>query len=88
MDLLKNNYSENKGIFVLLVGVLIVFISILSISGIVGIFNKIKENKYIGQEIETKNTISVSDSAEIYAKPDLGITVFSVKTEKRRLLKL
>lgn len=83
MDFLKEHCSKNKNIFILLVGVLIVFLFILSVSGIVGIFNKVKEGKYIGQEIETKNTITVSDSGEIYAKPDLGIAVFSVKTEKK-----
>ena len=83
MDFLKDHCSKNKNIFILLVSVLIVFIFVLSVSGIVGIFNKVKEGKYIGQEIETKNTITVSDTGEIYTKPDLGITVFSVKTEKK-----
>jgi len=82
MDFLKDHCSKNKNIFILLVSVLIVFIFVLSVSGIIGIFNKIKEGKYIGQEVQTKNTITVSDTGEIYTKPDLGITVFSVKTEK------
>ncbi|MBU1177518.1 MAG: SIMPL domain-containing protein [Patescibacteria group bacterium] len=82
MDFIKEHCSKNKNIFIVLISVLIVFIFVLSVSGIVGVFNKIKEGKYIGQEIETKNTITVSDTGEIYAKPDLGIAVFSVKTEK------
>jgi len=83
MDFLKEHCSKNKNIFILLVSVLIVFLFVLSVSGIVGVSNKIKEGKYIGQEIETKNTITVSDVGEIYTKPDLGITSFSVKTEAK-----
>jgi hypothetical protein len=45
--------------------------------------NKIKERGYIGQEIETKNTISVTGTGKIYAKPDLVIVNFSVVTEKK-----
>jgi len=83
MEFLKNHCSENKNIFIVLISVLVVFLAVLTISGIVGILNQIKEGKYIGQEIETKNTITVSNTGEIYAKPDLGITSFSVKTEKK-----
>lgn len=49
----------------------------------VSINNKVKEGRYIGQNIESKNTISVSGEAKIYAKPDLAITVISVKTEAK-----
>ena len=87
MDFLKEHCSKNKNIFILLVSVLVVFLFVLSVSGIVGVFNKVKEGKYIGQEIETKNTITVSDVGEIYAKPDLGITSFSVKTESKTVAK-
>jgi len=83
MEFLKNCCSENKNIFIVLISVLVVFLAVLTVSGIVGILNQIKEGRYIGQEIETKNTITVSDTGEIYAKPDLGITSFSVKTEKK-----
>lgn len=66
-----------------LAGVLILFLGVLTVSAVVGISNKIKEGKYIGQEIEKKNTITVSDSAEVYAKPDLALIVFSVVTEAK-----
>jgi len=66
-----------------LVGVLILFLAVLTISAAVGIGNKIKEGRYIGQEIESKNTITVSDSAEVYAKPDLALVVLSVVTEAK-----
>lgn len=45
--------------------------------------NKIKERGYIGQEIETKNTVIVSGTGRVYAKPDLVIVDFSVLTEKK-----
>lgn len=64
-----------------LIGALIVFLAVLTVSTAVGVQNKIKEGRYIGQEIETKNTITVSDRAEVYAKPDLALTTFSVTTE-------
>lgn len=66
-------------IFILLA----VFLFVLIISFAVDINNKIKEGKYIGQEIETKNTLSVSDTGEVYAKPDLALTSFSVVTEAK-----
>lgn len=66
---------------------LIVIVALLLIFCIVwigaDIKNKIKEGKYIGQPLQQKNTITVSDSAEIYAKPDLAITAFSVVTEAK-----
>jgi len=68
-----------------LLGVLIVFLAVLAISTVFGIQNKIKEGKYIGQEIETKNTITVSGQGEVYTKPDLALTTFSVKTETKTI---
>ena len=55
---------------------LVVFVS-------VGISNKIKEGRYIGQNIEAKNTITVSGEGKIYSKPDLALIDFSVKTEAK-----
>jgi len=62
---------------------LIIFMAVLTISVAIGAWNKIKESKYIGQEIETRNTIMVSDQAEVYAKPDLAIVQFSAVTEAK-----
>jgi len=62
---------------------LIVFMAVLTISVAIGAWNKIKESKYIGQEIETRNTIIVSDQAEVYAKPDLAMVQFSAVTEAK-----
>jgi len=76
---------KTRGILIILVGVLIVFLAALIASTSVGIQNKIKEGRYIGQEIETKNTITVSDKAEVYAKPDLALITFSVKNEAKQV---
>ncbi len=43
--------------------------------------NAIKQGRYIGQGIEPTYHISVSDKAEIYAKPNLALIDFSVVTE-------
>ncbi len=49
----------------------------------VDIKNKVEEGKYIGQEIQLRNTITVSGKGEIYAKPDLAQVTFSVITEAK-----
>jgi len=75
--------EKNKTLFTALFVLLSVFLFVLIMSTVVGIQNKIKEGKYIGQEIEAKNTITVFDTGEIYAKPDLALTTFSVITEAK-----
>jgi len=70
-----------------LITALIVILGVLLLTFIVStavdISNKVKEGKYIGQEIESKNKITVSDTGEVYAKPDLALTTFSVITEAK-----
>ncbi len=63
--------------------VLIIFLLALTVSTIVGVQNKIKQGKYIGQDIVAKNTITVSGTGEVYAKPDLALTSFSVRNEAK-----
>ncbi len=63
--------------------VLIIFTAALTVSTIVGIQNKIKEGRYIGQEIETKNTLVVSGRGEAYGKPDLALISFAVVSEAK-----
>lgn len=85
-QMLKKNKIDNKThciLFAAVAGTLAVFLLFMTISTIVGISNKVKEGRYIGQEIESKNTITVSDSGEVYAKPDLALVSFSVITEAR-----
>jgi len=76
---------EHKILFKSICIILIVFLFVLTIYVFVGIQNKVKEGRYIGQEIESKNTITVSGKGEAYAKPDLAFATFSVITEKKQV---
>jgi len=77
--------NENKFLLKSFSVVLILFLFISTIYIFTSIQNKIKEGKYIGQDLESRNTISVSGIGEIYVKPDLAITSFSVVTEKKEI---
>jgi len=83
----NQNFSDfkekNKKLISSFLIILEIFLIVLIILNSVNIFNKIKEGKYIGQEIETKNTITVSGKGEIYVKPDISLTTFSVITEAK-----
>jgi hypothetical protein len=74
-----------KKILVPLIIILSIFFAILTISTLVDVFNKIKEGKYIGQESEFKNSISISETGEVYAKPDLAMVSFSVVNEAKTI---
>jgi hypothetical protein len=75
--------SNKKMILIILLVVLSVFLVILSASGIIDIFNKIKQGRYIGQEAQFKNSIIISETGEVYAKPDLAVVIFSVIKEAK-----
>lgn len=75
--------EKKKFLFCILIVIVAVFLITLTVYTAVAIQNKIKEGKYIGQEIEAKNTITVSDTGEIYVKPDLALTTFSVTNEAK-----
>ena len=74
---------QKKKIFGVFIVILSVFILFLIVSTGVDISNKIKQGKYIGQEVEARNSITIVDSGEIYSKPDLGIISFSVVNEAK-----
>ena len=61
--------------------VLIIFVSVLIISTVIAIPNKIKEGKYIGREGVVNNTIAVSGQGKVYVKPDLAMIDFTVSAE-------
>ncbi|PIR06288.1 hypothetical protein COV54_02815 [Candidatus Jorgensenbacteria bacterium CG11_big_fil_rev_8_21_14_0_20_38_23] len=75
--------QESKKLKCVFSVVLTVFLVSLTVLTGVFIVNKLKEGQYIGQEIETRNTITVSDTGEIYAKPDLAVIDFSVISEAK-----
>ena len=80
------NFSENKkGLFSILIVVLIVFLGCLIVLTGVNIANQVRKGRYIGQEIKTKNNISVSGKGEIYAEPDLALVTFAVKNEAKQV---
>lgn len=79
----QNFKKRHKGLVSLLMLSLSIFLITLIVATVVDIQNKVKEGRYIGQEIESKNNITVSDTGEIYAKPDLALTTFSVVVEDR-----
>ena len=83
MEFNSEHYKNLK----FLVWILIAFLAVLTVSGLVGIQNKIKEGRYIGQDVMIRNTFTVTDSAEVFAKPDLGLITFSVKTEAKTVSK-
>lgn len=63
--------------------VIIFFFTFLTILTSVYIVNEIKKGRYIGQEIERQNTITVSASGEVYVKPDLAKITFTVTNEDK-----
>jgi uncharacterized protein YggE len=66
--------NQKKNIITALIIVAIVFLLSLTVWVNIDIQNKIRE---------TENTITVSDSGEVYARPDLALTTFSVITEAK-----
>lgn len=65
-------HKSHKRYKCLLISILAVFLIALIISTVIDIQNKLGE---------TENTISVSDTGTVYAKPDLALTTFSVIVE-------
>jgi len=63
-------------------GALILLLLALTVSTAVGVYNKVKESRYIGQEIKAQNTITVSGEGEVYADPDLAVVNFTVMSGK------
>jgi len=72
--------AKNKNLMIVFAVVAIIFVASATLFMLAGAVNKMKEGKYIGQGNKVTNTISVSGSGEIYAKPDLAIADFSVVT--------
>ncbi|MDO8559353.1 MAG: SIMPL domain-containing protein [bacterium] len=65
---------------------LVLFIAVLILFFAVGVSNKIKEGRYIGENTAFKNTISVTATGDVYAKPDLAQISFSVVNEGKTVV--
>jgi uncharacterized protein YggE len=72
-----------KNLIIILIIILSIFLFVLTISSIVSIQNKVKQGRYIGQDVESRNIISVAGTGEVYAKPDLALISFSVVIEAK-----
>ena len=79
MEIKEHNKSFFKFFSVLCSLLVIVLVVYVAVSA----WNEIKEGKYIGKDAEYQNTVAVSATGEVYAKPDLGVISFSVVTEKK-----
>lgn len=77
--------KEYKNLFLAIAVIVSALFLVLIISGVVGIFNKIKEGYYIGADVAYKNTISVRGEGRTYTKPDVAIMSLSVVTEGANL---
>lgn len=76
--MLKYNFENKKITAVLITAAGILLISLIAWVG-VDVFNKIKTIS----NAPAANTITISATSEVYAKPDLAITTFSVVTEAK-----
>ena len=82
----KGNFYDCRPKIIFILGsVFVLFLITLTVSTIVDVQNKIKQGRYIGEEIAIKNTITVSGTGEVYAKPDLSLITFSVRNESKTI---
>jgi len=83
----KNNIDSpmcddyKKPLMACMASVLAILFLALTVSTFVDIISKIKQSRYIGQDIQSRNTIIVSDSGEVFSKPDLALIDLSVIDE-------
>ena len=80
---IHNHMKGKKKVLFVLLSVLVVFFIVLILSTAVDVVNKIKEGKYISQNVRARNSIVVSETGEVYAKPDLAIITFTVLKEAK-----
>lgn len=77
--------KEYKNLFLAIAIIVSVLFLVLIVSGVIGIFNKIKEGYYIGADVAYKNTISVKGEGKVYTKPDIALINLSVVTEGKEV---
>jgi uncharacterized protein len=82
MNEIKNCMKDNKIYVLTFLGIISIFLVVLIVSGIVDIGKKVKEARYVGQNL-SRNIITISETGEVQAKPDLAIINFSVINEAK-----
>jgi len=80
---IHNHMKGKKKIFLALLSVLVVFFIVLILSTAVDVVNKIKEGRYISQNVRMRNSIMISETGEVYASPDLAVITFTVLKEAK-----
>ena len=80
---IHNHMKGKKKILFALLSVLIIFFIVLILSTAVDVVNKIKEGRYISQNVRMRNSIVVSETGEVYASPDLAVISFTVIKEAK-----
>ncbi|MDD2731959.1 MAG: SIMPL domain-containing protein [Candidatus Pacebacteria bacterium] len=80
-NLLSEIKEKHKSPIFILIIVLCVFLAVITVSALIEIPNKIKEGKYLGRQAGMRDTITITGKGEVYAKPDLAVVDFSVRTE-------
>jgi uncharacterized protein len=83
MDNIMCQNPQHKKVAIAFVIIVSILLVVLAVSSIVDIYSKIKKTKYIGQDVQYKNTITISGTGEIYTKPDLAVISFSVVNEAK-----
>ena len=81
---LREILGDRKQVLLVILSIFFVFLTVLVF---VFILNKIEYGKYIGQEFEARNTITVSGQGKVFAKPDLAVVNFSVISEAKTVNK-
>jgi len=79
----RHHMEGKKKIFCVLLSVLTIFVVVLILSTSVDVVNKIKEGKYISQNVRMRNSIIISETGEVYASPDLAVITFAVVNEAK-----
>jgi len=80
---IHHHMKGKKKILFVLLSALTIFIVVLIVSTSVGVVNKIKEGRYISQNVRMRNSIVISETGEVYAEPDLAVISFAVINEAK-----
>jgi len=73
--------QANHGLKAIVAGLLGVLILVVAVYMIFATQNEVKQGKYIGQDIQVKNTIAVTGEGKVLAKPDIGEVSLTVLSE-------